>query len=1173
MLYSQTVLFQDNFDSYPPGGFLTLNSTYWQTWSNDPGGMEDALISSSQFVSGGNSLNIKNDNDIVYRLGSKISGKYLISFNMYISSANGAYVQLLHRNLQNTAFAIYFRENLDIGFYNGVDSLSLGSFTPDSWFNLKLIIDLDKDSMNILLDETSAGQFQFSLDYALGQPQAIFGMIDFYGLNNSPADSILNSDFFIDDFSFAELIPPMPKKGCDTLEYKAINARGNIGTIYRDLGATGSEISTSGNFDNANSSPVDIGFGFKFNCQIFTQFILNTNGFIKLGNTPPSSPSLFFDRVNSAVYGIFTSPDTADVNLIIPFNHDLEAGTGTPEYRVYTSGTAPNRRCVIQFKNLSDKGDPYVLKQYDNINFQIILYETSNKIEFVYGVWTPSVNPSAFKTASCGLKGSSIADHDLLVVNKGSAALWTQVGFKNENYFSTATLNFGNPPARPVPNSGLTFRFEIPQAPSNAYPGNSYIPFHVEAGTVVGGIVVIDPNTSDTHTLELVPDFGDNSLFSIESKNLVLKSDLNLTGPQDLKVKIKVTDNTGLSAEFESVIHANTDKYTIQNLDQSLTSYYTDEIIAINKNNVWVHGRNGEVARTNNGGQTWDTVSLRLSPESYFGPLFAIDSLTAWLVVSQGDFGIYKTTDGGLNWNKQSAGFTETSFPDLVYFWNKNEGFVLGDADGGNLNYLEIYTTTDGGDTWTRVPSDKVPPEVTSTVNTPKVLSVINDTAWVSASPGYILRSTDKGKTWTALDAPGTNQLGGLVFVNGKEGLFSPFSSGVKSLFITHNAGETWDTLTTNITVNNYYQLFSLIPGTQTIVMADNNRLYFSKDKGTTWDKTDILYPFLYGIDAANHNLLWASGEFNKVYRIEMLPAIEGRVMDPLDSPVTDGYVLLYQAGENMTLSVVDSVRIMSDGKFNFPETSPGKHLVLAVADPALYPDAVPTYYYDKALWSEALGVELDYTLSTNPLAIRLIIQPVMNGQATLSGNVMEGDLKAGIIIKSSSEVLGNPVKSAGVILVGRSKSGTIMARTITDENGYFEFRNVPVGEYDILIDIPGTELISYHTVTVTETDTEIPNLSFIVGTEGIIISSIGHNGAGDFKIYPNPTHGYFTIELPTDLSSKSAVSILDIQGRVWYTAEVPGSVLKVNTHLEKGTYFVKVTTPDEHFLRKLIIE
>lgn len=240
------------------------------------------------------------------------------------------------------------------------------------------------------------------------------------------------------------------------LAYTAVNAQ-NIAGTYSDLGINGTIINTA-NFDNANSSPINIGFIFYYNCSPFTQFTLNTNGFIKLGNTPPSVDSLFFNTPQTAEGGIFNSADTADVNIISGFNHDLEAGTSAPEYRVFSSGLSPNRVCTIQFKNLRDK-TASALSQYDNIEFQIKLYETSSMIEIVYGNWQASSNPSEFKTSAVGLKGQGNKFGQLLVARKSSSLEWFQSVFDNANYSSTATLNFGNPPNRPAPEIGRTFQF------------------------------------------------------------------------------------------------------------------------------------------------------------------------------------------------------------------------------------------------------------------------------------------------------------------------------------------------------------------------------------------------------------------------------------------------------------------------------------------------------------------------------------------------------------------------------------------------------------------------------------------------------------------------------------------------------------------------------------------
>ncbi|HHH54909.1 MAG TPA: PKD domain-containing protein, partial [Bacteroidetes bacterium] len=253
---------------------------------------------------------------------------------------------------------------------------------------------------------------------------------------------------------------------CNLLNYHSTDAEIIAGT-YHDLGNKGSVIITD-NYDDSNSEPIDIGFDFEYNCVSFSSFILNTNGFIKLGNTPPSKPDLFYQSSQHNDFGLFDSAEPEDVNLISIFNHDLEAGNN-PEYRVFTSGTAPNRICTIQFKGIKDKTtSPAVF--YDNMEFQIKLYETSNNIEFVYGDWDYGDAYDSFKTAACGLKGSGSGKNQLLVVGKSSSKGWDEVYFLNNNYKKDDNfvygLNFGNYVSRPKPDQGITYRF-IPGSDRN----------------------------------------------------------------------------------------------------------------------------------------------------------------------------------------------------------------------------------------------------------------------------------------------------------------------------------------------------------------------------------------------------------------------------------------------------------------------------------------------------------------------------------------------------------------------------------------------------------------------------------------------------------------------------------------------------------------------------------
>jgi len=171
------------------------------------------------------------------------------------------------------------------------------------------------------------------------------------------------------------------------LNYVPSAATAFTGT-YTDLGSAGTVISTSST-DNANSAAQSIGFSFGYNGSTFTQFVLNTNGVIRLGSAAPSTTLLYYDNNTNSTNNTdpLASTASANTNLLMPFNFDLVSGTGGAEYRVATTGAAPNRVCTIQWKNVSDKTgagvDAANVTQFANFSFQVKLYETTNTIDFV----------------------------------------------------------------------------------------------------------------------------------------------------------------------------------------------------------------------------------------------------------------------------------------------------------------------------------------------------------------------------------------------------------------------------------------------------------------------------------------------------------------------------------------------------------------------------------------------------------------------------------------------------------------------------------------------------------------------------------------------------------------------------------------------------------------------
>lgn len=236
---------------------------------------------------------------------------------------------------------------------------------------------------------------------------------------------------------------------------------GTAASTYTDLGTNGSVITMTDN-DFGCSLPLPIGFTFRFNGTDYDSLLVYVDGFVKLGRDTASSQLLFSTFVQPPAGGPFNSTLPSDTNLIVPFGQDLwnRGGAQNPEFRIHTSGFPGVRVCTIQWKNVSDKLQNAVTSQYDTINFQLKLYESTNWIEFVYGRWVPSTNPSSARFAACGLKGNSTLSNQLLTVTKGSTVSWQLPTINAGNYVNNA-VNYGNNVgvARPAPDPGRIYRF------------------------------------------------------------------------------------------------------------------------------------------------------------------------------------------------------------------------------------------------------------------------------------------------------------------------------------------------------------------------------------------------------------------------------------------------------------------------------------------------------------------------------------------------------------------------------------------------------------------------------------------------------------------------------------------------------------------------------------------
>ena len=198
----------------------------------------------------------------------------------------------------------------------------------------------------------------------------------------------------------------------------------------------GTTIGAPASNDDASFLALPIGFTFCFNGVTYTTFSANCNGFISMGNT---------------VFSSYTSLSTGTSNNIIAaFNSDLQSDALIGDFQYKTIGTAPSRTLVVQWTNFDNFP---ASTSTDVYNFQILLQETTNTVEIVYGAFTVNTF-SDFEQV--GLRGSSNLDFN----NRSVANTFQTWATSIAGTFNNSTCEINNLPLAPV--TGQTFTYSQP---------------------------------------------------------------------------------------------------------------------------------------------------------------------------------------------------------------------------------------------------------------------------------------------------------------------------------------------------------------------------------------------------------------------------------------------------------------------------------------------------------------------------------------------------------------------------------------------------------------------------------------------------------------------------------------------------------------------------------------
>ena len=213
----------------------------------------------------------------------------------------------------------------------------------------------------------------------------------------------------------------------------------------------------------------------------------------------------------------------------------------------------------------------------------------------------------------------------------------------------------------------------------------------------------------------------------------------------------------------------------------------------------------------NNGAQTFQTGNI--SPVGLAGtPAAATTAIAATYPPMGGGGEIIRTTNGGASWTKvTTAGqfnAAQGGFCNWVHMFDASVGLSLGDPTGTTSPYYEVLRTVDGGLTWARLPQASSPVPLADEAALTRSFFVRGNTVWagtgsgVPSNPVRVLKSTDRGLTWTVAPTTLLGSIERLAFKDDLNGIAyntKAVSGAISEVNVirTTDGGATWSPITT----------------------------------------------------------------------------------------------------------------------------------------------------------------------------------------------------------------------------------------------------------------------------------------------------------------------------------------------------------------------------------------
>ncbi len=290
-------------------------------------------------------------------------------------------------------------------------------------------------------------------------------------------------------------------------------------------------------------------------------------------------------------------------------------------------------------------------------------------------------------------------------------------------------------------------------------------------------------------------------------------------------------------------------------------------------------------------------------------------------------------------------------------------------------------------------------------------------------------------------------------------------------------------------------------------------------------------------------------------------------------TPATEGVIQIVESGG----ALLDTCHIRSDGTYacdidNVPLCIGINYYIIAYyPDPYVY---LPTVFGNVVDWED--GIYFEACDVQTGKDITLIPYP---SGPTGPGNIM------GIVTQGTwsgkSQGPGDPLNGIDMFLIDKSSNEAIQFDT-TDQQGIFEFTDVPEGSYGLLASIPGIPVDTLFGITITAAGETVDDIEVTVDSTLIHFNratslpepTVDRTGV---QVFPNPFQGSFGVQYTLAERTSLELRVYDLMGKVILEQQEIAAEgehqMKVDLaeNMAARIYFLEVKIGEEVFRERLV--